>query len=66
MQWICSNGRHDLAGNLAIEVSEQDDVSLKDAVSLSSKRTVRLYGGNDPTVIKTFSLQKTSFLAILA
>ncbi|WP_143539386.1 hypothetical protein [Rhizobium sp. AN6A] len=65
MQWICSNGRYDLAGNLAIEVSEQDDVSLKDAVSLSSKRTVRLYGGSDPTVIKTFS-SEDSFLAILA
>ncbi|RUX97535.1 MULTISPECIES: ATP-binding protein [unclassified Mesorhizobium] len=65
MQWICSNGRYDLAGNLAIEVSGQEDVSLKDAVVLSSQRTVRLYGGSDPTVIKTFS-SEDSFLLILS
>ncbi|MCQ1764719.1 ATP-binding protein [Neorhizobium galegae] len=65
MQWICSHGRYDLAGKLTIEVSGRDDVSMENAVSVSSQRAVRMYGGTDPTVIKTFS-SEDSYLLILS
>ncbi|NTI64161.1 ATP-binding protein [Agrobacterium rhizogenes] len=65
MQWICSQGRYDLAGKITIEVSQRNDIALEEAVSTSTTRTIRLYGGSDPTVIKTFS-SEDSFLLILS
>ncbi|MGO7452011.1 ATP-binding protein [Rhizobium ruizarguesonis] len=65
MQWVCSYGRYDLAGKLTIEVSGREDVSMENVVSTASQRAVRMYGGTDPTVIKTFS-SEDSYLLILS
>ncbi|TIT31929.1 MAG: ATP-binding protein [Mesorhizobium sp.] len=64
MHWVNGHGRYDLSGKITIETSNQEDISLQDAVALSRQRSVRVYGGSDPTVIKTFSSEEATLLVL--
>ncbi len=64
MQWVHAHRRFDLLGRLTIETAGQEDIALQDAVELSARRSVRVYGGSDPTVIRTFSSEEATLLVL--
>lgn len=64
MQWIHKFRRYDLAGRLTIESAGRDEIALADAETLASGSAVRVYGGSDPTVIRTFSSEDSILLVL--
>lgn len=56
LQWILSNGRHDLAGRVSIRVlPDETDVPLSGLKAHVAGRTVHYYTGTDRHILTTFA-----------
>ena len=64
MNWVSNHGRYELCGRLKISISPGDRIPLKEVASRSEHKTMMLYEGSDPGIIRMHASEETPLLIL--
>jgi molecular chaperone HtpG len=64
MNWIVAHGKYDLCGMLKINVAPGDRVCLSEIRQITTTKTLPVYTGQDPSIIKQFASEDAPLLII--
>jgi molecular chaperone HtpG len=64
MHWVINHGRYEMCGRLKIAINPGDRLSLKEVADRSKFKSMMLYEGSDPGIIKMHASEETPLLIL--